>query len=96
MKTLADFKTLINMKKSRNKTKEEKEISEKLLKFLNDKLGDSWENEKLLLTIKQFSNLNNAPFKTIFFLMTGKEHGIGLLELNEIYGKEFFINNLKS
>ena len=28
--------------------------------------------------------------------MTGKEHGIGILELNQIYGKEFFINNLSN
>lgn len=96
MRTLADFKTLVTFKNERKKTTEEKEIAQKLLDFLSENMGDKWEDEKLLSTMKQFSNSNNIPFKTIYFLLTGKEHGIGLLELNEIYGKEFFINNLKS
>ena len=45
--------------------------------------------------MKDFSKSEGIPFKTIYFLMSGKEQGIGLLELNEIYGKEFFIKNLK-
>lgn len=95
MRTLADFKSLVTFKKTREKTTEEKEISQKLLDFLSKNLVNKWEDEKLLQTIKQFSNLNNIPFKTIFFLLTGKEHGIGILELNKIFGKDFFINNLK-
>lgn len=96
MKTLADFKILIDKNIDRKKTKEEDEISLKLLNFLEKNLDNDWENEKLLLIMKQFSKENNVPFKIIFFLMTGKEHGIGILELNEIHGKDFFINNLKS
>ena len=96
MKTLADFKTLISKESSREKTKEEKEISEKLETFLNAKLKEEWEDKNLLLAIKEFSKEENIPFKTIFFLMTGKEHGIGILELNKIFGKEFLIKNLKS
>lgn len=96
MRTLADFKTLVTFKNERKKTTEEKEIAQKLLDFLSENLGDKWEDEKLLSILKQFSNENNVSFKIIFFLLTGKEHGIGILELNEIYGKEFFVNNLKS
>ena len=96
MKTLLDFKTLVDKKESRKKTKEEKEIAEKLIDFLNQKLKDNWKNELLLSLIKEFSKNENVPFKTIFFLMTGKDHGIGILELNQIYGKEFLINNLKT
>ncbi len=95
MRTLSDFKSLVNVQSSRAKTKEEKEAALKLLKFLEENLGDDWESEKLLSAIKQFSNLNNIPFKVIYFLLTGKEHGTGLLELNDIYGKDFFIKNLK-
>jgi len=95
MRTLSDFKSLVSAQNSRAKTKEEKEISEKLLNYLSKILENSWGDEKLLSAIKQFSNLNNIPFKIIYFLLTGKEHGIGLLELNEIYGKDFFIKNLK-
>ncbi len=96
MKTLLDFKTLIAKSSSRDKTREEKEIAEKLLKFLTEKLGDAWKDEELLATMRQFSKENDVSFKTIFFLMTGKESGIGILELNQIYGKEFFVKNLQS
>jgi lysyl-tRNA synthetase class I len=84
------------MVNSRAKTKEEKEIASKLLKSLEENLGSkNWENENFLAALKKFSKNENIPFKQIYFLLTGKEHGIGLLELNDIYGKEFFINNLK-
>ncbi len=96
MRTLADFKTLINTAPTRKKTKEEEKTASKLLEFLEKELGETWTSDMLLATIKQFSSLNNISFKTIFFLMTGKSHGIGILELNNIYGKEFFINNLKN
>ncbi len=95
MKTLSDFQSLINLKRQRYLTEKEKETALKLLDFLKKKLGDKWENEKLLLAMKDFSKSEGIPFKTIYFLMSGKEQGIGLLELNEIYGKEFFIKNLK-
>ncbi|PIR80296.1 MAG: hypothetical protein COU25_00730 [Candidatus Levybacteria bacterium CG10_big_fil_rev_8_21_14_0_10_35_13] len=95
MKTLSDFKTLISIKSSRKKTKEEKNIADKLLRHLEKELknGD-WEDEKFLAALKNFSKSQNVPFKTIYFLLTRKEQGIGLLELNQIYGKEYFINNL--
>ncbi len=97
MRTLADFKELISEKSSRAKTKEEKEIAGKLLKFLTGELGDAkWQDEKFLAALKNFSGDKKIPFKKIYFLLTGKEHGIGLLELNQIYGKEYFIKNLKS
>lgn len=96
MKTLLDFKILVDLNPSREKTDEEKKVSKKLLDFLNEKLGNDWSNEKLLLTIKDFSKENEISFKLIFFLMTGKVSGIGILELNQIYGKEFFIKNLQS
>lgn len=96
MKTLIDFKNLVNLKAQRKKTKEEKEESKKLDEFLSEKLGKNWENEALLSAIKEFSKNEKVPFKTIFFLMTGKEQGIGILELNQIYGKDFFLKNLES
>lgn len=95
MKTLLDFKILVDLNPSREKTDEEKKVSEKLLGFLNEKLGNDWSDEKLLLTMKEFSKENEVSFKLIFFLMIGKESGIGILELNQIYGKEIFIKNLE-
>ena len=95
MRRLSEFKELVTKLKERKKTKEEIEISKKLATHLEKNLGNNWEDEKLLLEIKNFSASEKVPFKTIFFLMTGKSHGIGILELNKIYGKDFFINNLK-
>jgi len=95
MKTLKDFKELISVKKQKKYTKEEKEKAEKLLEFLNKKLRENWEGEKLLTAIKDFSANKKISFHQIYFLMTGKQQGIGILELNEIYGKDFFIKNLK-
>ncbi|OGH21594.1 MAG: hypothetical protein A2629_01680 [Candidatus Levybacteria bacterium RIFCSPHIGHO2_01_FULL_41_15] len=94
IKTLKDFRNLINIKKQRKYTKEEKQKAQILLKFLNLKLGDKWEDEKLLFTLKDFSSKEDTTFRKIYFLMTGKEQGIGILELNKIYGKEFFMKNL--
>ena len=78
-------------------TKEEKEIAAKLQKFIINELGDgNWEDEKFLAALKNFSKTEKIPFKLIYFLLTGKEQGIGLLELNQLYGKEFFLKNLKA
>ena len=97
MRTLCDFKNLIKTERVRSFTTEEKEMAVRLLKFLQKELGNiAWINEEFLDALKSFSKSENVPFKTIFFLLSGKEHGIGLLELNQIYGKDFFINNLKS
>jgi lysyl-tRNA synthetase class I len=97
MKTLTDFKSLISEENQRLKTKEERELSLKLLKALGEDLGNNnWKNENFLAALKKFSKNENTPFKIIYFLLTGKEQGIGLLELNQIYGNEFFIKNLTS
>ena len=96
MRTLKDFESLISDKRQRDMTKEEKETAVKLHEFLVKELGvDNWENEKFLAALKNFSKTENVAFKLIYFLLSGKEQGIGLLELNQIYGKEFFIKNLK-
>lgn len=96
MKTLRDFEELVDFEKQIKFTKEEKDTAEVLLQFLEKKLGYEWENDKLLSAIKEFSGKQNVPFATIFFLMTGKKRGIGILELNQIYGRDFFLRNLKN
>ena len=95
MKTLKDFKKLMNAKKKKKYTMEEKQKAQILLKYLNYKLGEIWKNEELLFALKNFSDKEKVSFKKIYYLMTGKEQGIGILELNEIYGKDFFLKNLK-
>ncbi|MEK7502347.1 MAG: glutamate--tRNA ligase family protein [Patescibacteria group bacterium] len=95
METLKDFKKLISIKKKKKYTMEEKQKAEKLLEFLKKELGGNWNGEELLSAIKDFSSSEKTSFKKIYYLMTGKEQGIGILELNEIYGKDFFVKNLK-
>lgn len=95
MRTLKDFEKLVSKEKDREMTNDEKETSLKLQQFLTENLGDKWEDEKLLSSLREFSKSNDVSFKVLFFLMTGKEKGIGILELNGIYGKDFFLNNLK-
>jgi hypothetical protein len=95
MRSLLDFEKLVDFKKERIFTKEEKEIAKKLYSFLLEKLGNNeWDNDLLLNAMKEFSKKENVPFKIIFFLLTGKEKGIGILELNTIFGKNFFEKNL--
>lgn len=97
MRTLKDFENLISIERQRDMTKDEKETAIKLEAFLKKELGDvNWENEKFLAALKNFSKTGNVPFKLIYFLLSGKESGIGLLELNSIYGKDFFNKNLNS
>jgi len=97
MRTLADFGNLISVERQRELTREEKETALKVHDFLMNELEDSnWEDEKFLAALKNFSKTADVPFKLIYFLLTGKEQGIGLLELNQLYGKEFFLKNLKS
>ena len=95
MKTLKDFKKLISVKKKKKYTIEEKQKAQILLKYLNYKLGGVWKDEELLSALKDFSDKEGVSFKKIYYFMTGKEQGIGILELNEIYGKDFFVKNLK-
>jgi glutamyl/glutaminyl-tRNA synthetase len=95
MKTLSDFKILTSRQNSRPKTKEEKEVAGRLKAYLIHNLDEDWKDEELLSKMKEFSKKENVGFKIIFFLLTGKEQGIGVLELNQIYGKEFFIKNLE-
>ncbi len=95
MKTLKDFKELVNIKKQSKSSKDEKEMAKKLLEYLDKKLGEKWDGGRLLIAIKGFGDKEKVSFREIYFLLTGKQQGIGILELNEIYGREFFISNLK-
>lgn len=97
MRTLADFKNLVDKKRERNKTLDEKKSAGELLDYLEKEFKNSpWPDENFLSALKNFSKDKNLSFKIIYFLLTGKEHGVGILELNGIYGKDFFIDNLKN
>lgn len=95
MKTLNDFKILTSTGKQKKYSKGDKEMAKKLLEYLDKKLGEKWDGERILMAIKEFGDKEKVSFREIYFLLTGKQYGIGILELNEIYGKDFFIKNLK-
>ncbi|HYM64958.1 MAG TPA: glutamate--tRNA ligase family protein [Candidatus Sulfotelmatobacter sp.] len=97
MRTLLDFKNLISNDSEEKYSKDDKKMANELLDFLLENLGkDDWQDEKFLAALKNFSKEKNIPFKKIYFLLTKKEQGLGLLELNRIYKKDFFIDNLRS
>jgi glutamyl/glutaminyl-tRNA synthetase len=97
MRSLTDFQSLIDQKRQREIKPEEKAIASKLFDFLVENLGENnWNNEKFLETLRTFSKTEDVPFKIIYFLLSGKEQGIGLLELNTLYGTEYLINNLNA
>jgi glutamyl/glutaminyl-tRNA synthetase len=96
MKTLLDFKKLFFQDKKVEYSKEDKTYAKSLLSFFSERLGEkNWENDSLLEGIKEFSRENAVPNKVIYKLLTGQDEGIGILELNKIYGKDFFIKNLE-
>ncbi|HSX40116.1 MAG TPA: glutamate--tRNA ligase [Candidatus Saccharimonadales bacterium] len=95
MKTLADFKTLVtDVHSDRKKSTEEKEIAQKLVRELEK--TNELNGESLLELIRNFGKTNSVSFKTIYFLLTGREQGLPLLELLKIYGKDYFLKNLQN
>ncbi len=96
MRTLADFEKLVSEKQLKRKyTKEERGIAEQLLVQLESDLSDEWTEESLIDSLRKFNKEKNISFKTIYFILTGKEQGLPLGELLRIYHKDFFIKNLK-
>ncbi len=97
MKTLADFKPLVSEKESKREyTIKEIKIAGQLLEHLKNELGDNWTEERLINSLRKFNKEKDVPFKTIYFVLTGKDQGLPLGELLKIRHKDFFINNLKS
>lgn len=95
MKTLKDFKGLVlDTRKERASTGEDRKIAKILLEKLQG-FGNDLSDEELLQLMRDVRGKTNASYKTLYFLFTGREQGLPILDLKKIYGKEFFIKNLE-
>ena len=95
MKTLKEFKMLVQTTPERDYTDSEKELAKAFYHQLAV-ISDNWTEDSLLSQMKLFKEQQNINFKKIYFLLTGREQGLPLTELLVIYGKEFFLKNLQS
>jgi glutamyl/glutaminyl-tRNA synthetase len=95
MKTLNDFEGLISgIDKRPEFSSEDKKIAFKLITFLE---SEKWEEEEFIEVLRRFNKETKVDFKKIYYLLTGKEHGLPLPELLKINGgKTEFIKTFKT
>lgn len=98
MKKLSEFKNLVNMpEKQREFSEEEKEAGRKLLEVLEGIEHKDWRDEVILNHLKNFRDQNNISMKTIYFLITGREQGLPLIEtMVKIEGRDQVLESLKN
>lgn len=97
MKKLSEFKNLVNApQKQREFSKEEKEAGAKLLTTLESISPADWREEYILNHLKNFRDQEDVSMKLIYFLITGKEQGLPLIEtMIKIEGRDQILQNLK-
>ncbi len=98
MKKLSEFRNLVNApQKQREFTPEEKESGKKLLGVLEKINHTDWREDVILNHLKNFRDQEGVSMKIIYFLITGKEQGLPLIEtMVKIEGRDQIIENLKS
>ncbi len=98
MKKLSEFRDLINApQKQREFSSEEKEAGRKLLEVLEGIEHKDWRDEVILNHLKNFRDQEGVSMKTIYFLITGKEQGLPLIEtMVKIEGRDQILENLKA
>lgn len=98
MKKLSDFKSLVlNQGNQRNFNTQEKEIAKKLSQTLENLPHIEWREDKLLETLKNFNKSEKTNMKLLYFLITGREQGLPLIEtMIKIDGREEILKRLAS
>lgn len=98
MKKLSEFRNLVNApQKQRGFTEEEKEAGRNLLGVLEKISHSDWREDVILNHLKNFRDENNVNMKTIYFLITGKEQGLPLIEtMVKIEGRDQVLQDLKN
>ncbi|MBP9716927.1 MAG: glutamate--tRNA ligase [Candidatus Levybacteria bacterium] len=98
MKKLSEFRNLVNApQKQREFTKEEKDSAKMLLEVLEKINHTDWREDIILNHLKNFRDQEGVSMKIIYFLITGKEQGLPLIEtMVKIEGRDQIIKNLKS
>jgi hypothetical protein len=97
MRKLSQFRELVNApQKQRDFTFEEKEKGKKLLKVLEEINHSDWREEVILNYLRNFKDQEGVSMKIIYFLLTGKEQGLPLIEtMVKIEGRDQVLENLK-
>lgn len=97
MKKLSEFRALVNApQKQREFTLEEKGEAAKLLERLEKISHTEWREDVILNHLKNFRDQEEVSMKMIYFLITGKEQGLPLIEtMVKIEGRDQILNNLK-
>lgn len=98
MKKLSEFKNLVNAPdKKREFTQEEKAEGAKLEVALEAIGPTDWREEVILNHLKNFRDQEGVSMKLIYFLITGKEQGLPLIEtMIKIEGRDQILENLKN
>ncbi len=98
IKKLTEFRDLVNTpNKQREFTLEEKESGKKLLNLLEKINHSDWREEIILNHLKNFRDQESVSMKIIYFLITGKEQGLPLIEtMVKIEGRDQILENLKA
>ena len=97
MKKLSEFRNLVNApQKQRGFTDEEKEQGKELLNVLEKINHTDWREDIILNHLKNFRDQNGVSMKTIYFLVTGKEQGLPLIEtMVKIEGRDQVLGSLR-
>lgn len=97
MKKLSEFKNLVNAPgKQREFTQDEKKAGTKLLDSLENISPSEWRDEVILNHLKNFRDQEGISMKVIYFLITGKEQGLPLIEtMIKIEGRDQILLSLK-
>ncbi len=97
MKKLSDFKELVlNPTNHRKVNADEKKIATQLFETLS-KIGPiDWREDRLLETLKNFNKEKGSSMKLLYFLITGREQGLPLIEtMVKIDGRDQVLQRLK-
>lgn len=97
MKKLSEFRNLVNApQKQREFSPQEKESGRKLLDLLEKINHSEWREDIILNHLKNFRDQEGVSMKIIYFLITGKEQGLPLIEtMVKIEGRDQIIENIK-
>ena len=93
MKTLIEFKYLVEDAKMPKLTLEQKEQVKKVLEHIKGSNID-WENGSLLLDNLKQLKAQDVSMKQLYYYITYKEQGLPLIELMQSWGKEKTIKRL--
>lgn len=98
MKRLTDFRDLVEpLSEQRELTQEEKDIALKLYQELSGLPHKDWMEEKILETLRNFNKAYDTSMRLLYFLITGREQGLPLIEtMVKIEGRGEILKRLKN